>query len=305
MNNYSRRDALKLPLAAGGSLGLILADAAAAAAVTGDAVARLGLDDPSARSRLLAKLRGSVAEQTVYTFCRLHLFLWLNEGNLKPMLSMQNLNATHWRPLSTGNFEGTMYEVGVYTEFDTDNVIESWANPVTGDKREVWDFRSGPQKLEMGANGLITHAAAMLKPKEMRIDVLGETLLSANYSALAFPNPLAADKWPKEAGAPTFYWDSHYLFAASVKDLLNPRLNSAPATVQFQNLVSFHPWLGMGQHAGRTYGRGLGAKLRSLDELPRGARAALQKRTPEIFDLPNWKPVGNDFAEFTRQRKPT
>ena len=50
----------------------------------------------------------------------------------------------------------------------------------------------------------------------------------------------------------------------------------------------------------------LGAKLRSLDDIPKGARAALEKKTPEIFDLKNWgsKPR-NDFAEYMQKRRPT
>jgi hypothetical protein len=74
--------------------------------------------------------------------------------------------------------------------------------------------------------------------------------------------------------------------------------------VQFQNMVSFHPWLGMGQTPGRTWGKGLGTKLRSLDDLPRGARLALEKGTPEIFDLGNWKQPRIDFLEYMQKRRP-
>jgi hypothetical protein len=44
--------------------------------------------------------------------------------------------------------------------------------------------------------------------------------------------------------------------------------------------------------------------LRSLDDLPRGARVALEKRTPEIFDLKSWTKPRIDFAEFMQQRGP-
>ena len=87
-------------------------------------------------------------------------------------------------------------------------------------------------------------------------------------------------------------------FSASVADVADPKLTSVPATVQFQNMVSFHPWLGMGKTPGRTYGKALGTKLRKLDDLPRGARLALEKRTPEIFDLASWTKPRIDFAEY-------
>jgi hypothetical protein len=263
------------------------------------------LEDPASRARIKAKVKGSTAEETVYTFCRLHLYLWLNDGNLLPMLSMQNLTVSSWRPLANGNYAGQVREVGVYTKFDTDELIDVWTNPVTGDRREVWQFIGGPLSVEIGPDGLVTGPEATLKPKDMRIDVLGEMAVVPNHSAFSFPNPLKADAWPKEAGQPTFYWDSMYYHAARVADLLDERQASVPAGVQFQNLVSFHPWLGMGRMPGRTYGRGLGAKLTSLDDIPAGARRAIEQKTPEIFDTANWKAPRVDFVEFTQKRKPT
>ncbi len=299
----SRRDVMKSGVAFGGAMGLLLgADALAA---TNNVAARLKLDDPRSRARVMAKVKGSIAEETTYTFCRLHLYICLNDGNLKPMLSMQNLNATSWKPLPSGNYAGTVREVGAYTKFDTDELVDTWKNPITGDEREVWQFHGGPFSVEIGPDGIVTGPEATLKPKDMRMDVLGDLLIAPNQSSFSFPHPMKEDKWPKEAGGPIFFWDSHYYHAANLADVLNPRVNNARSAVQFQNLVSFHPWLGMGKTPGRTYGKGLGAKLRSLDELPRGARAALETRTPEIFDLKSWTKPRIDFLEYMQQRKPT
>ena len=78
-----------------------------------------------------------------------------------------------------------------------------------------------------------------------------------------------------------------------------PQLSGAPAAIQFQNLVSFQPWVGMGTRPGRTWGRALGAKLRSLDEIPPAARRGLEKHTPMLFDLPNW-PKRDDTEEYKK-----
>jgi hypothetical protein len=313
-SRYSRRDALGAGgiMAAGGFAAAL--GTSAFAATGGRSAARVRaqaqelekqLADPASRARIKAKVKGSIVEQTVYTFCRLHMYLWLNDGNLVPMLSMQNLNAATWKPLPNGNFAGTVREVGIYTRFDTDEPVDTWVNPVTGDKREVWPFFGGPLSVEIGPDGIVTGPEATLKPKDMRIDVLGEFAVLPNQSAFSFPSPLKPDAWPKEAGSPTYYWDSMYYFAARVADILDPKQTSVPAAVQFQNLVSFHPWLGMGRLPGRTYGRGLGAKLTSLDDLPAGARRVLEQRAPEIFDLGSWTKPRIDFLEYTQKRKPT
>ncbi|MEY3137011.1 MAG: hypothetical protein RL580_743 [Pseudomonadota bacterium] len=298
----SRRSMLGASVAIGGSMAASMLSPAVAATPGG--VSALQLEDPKARARLLAKLKGSIAEETVYTFTRLHLYLWLNDGNLKPMLTMQNLAAGSWTPLPNGNYKCLVREVGTYTAFDTDEVVDHWVNPVTGEKREIWQFAGGPLSVEIGPDGIVTGPEATLKPKDMRIDVIAGKVLAPNQSSFSFPNPFKEDKWPKEAGGPTFYWDSHYFFAADLRDIQDPSKSSALSTVQFQNLVSFHPWLGMGKTPGRTWGKGLGTKLRSLDDLPRGARLALEKKTPEIFDLKSWTKPRIDFAEYMTKYGP-
>jgi len=308
--SMTRRDALEAGLALGGGLGLAagLAPSSAEAATQGAGkrgIEALNLEDPKARARLNARIKGSSAEETVYTFCRLHLYLYMNDGNLIPAVSMQNLNVAQWKPLPNGNYAGTVREVGVYTRFDTDEVLEVWENPVTGEKREIWQFVGGPLSVEIGPDGVVTGPEATLKPKSMRPDVIGDMVIMPNGSAFSFPNPFKPDKWPKEAGAPTYFWDSHYYFAARLADVLDPRQTSVPAAVQFQNLVSFHPWFGMGQRPGRTWGKGLGAKIKSLDGVPRAAMQAIEKKTPEILDIKSWTKPRNDFAEYMQQRKPT
>jgi hypothetical protein len=302
----SRRHALEAGVALGSGLGLGAAALAPAAALAAAPPAgKLNLEDPRERARLQAKVKGSIGEETIYTFNRLHLYLYMNDGNLIPMVSMQNLNVATWKPLPNGNFGGKVHEVGVYTKFDTDEVIEVWKNPVTGETREVWQFVGGPLSVEIGPDGIVTGPEATLKPVSMRIDVIGDMVIMPNASAFSFPNPFKPDQWPKEAGGPTYFWDSHYYFAAKLSDVLDPKQTSVPAAVQFQNLVSFHPWIGMGQRPGRTWGKGLGAKIKSVDGIPAGARAALEKKTPEIFDLKSWKAPRNDFAEYMMKRKPS
>lgn len=303
MNNRSvdRRQLLTGALALGGSSALLFDSPSLNASTM--VAEKLNLHDPLSRARTFAKIKGSCANEVVYTFCRLHLYLWLNDGNLQPMLTMQNLNVAQWEALPHGNYRGVVREVGVYTAFDTDEPVKTWVNPVTGDTREVWQFFGGPLHVQIGPNGMETGAEATLKPREMRADVIGERVLLANQSAFSFPNPFKADKWPKAAGGPEFFWDSHYFFSANMADVIDPSVTSAISTVQFQNLVSFHPWLGMGKTPGRTYGKGLGAKLRSLDDLPDAPRRLFEKFTPEIFNIAGWTEPRLDFVEYMQKRK--
>jgi hypothetical protein len=298
MTSISRRDGFAMASAMALALG-----GPAEAATLG----KLDLDDPKERAKLRAKVIGSCVEETVYTFYRLHLYGYMNAGNLIPFTTMNNLNVTKWKPLPNGNYAGTVYESGTYCKFDTDEPLDVWENPVTGEKREVWQFLGGPIKTELGPDGSITDETATVKPKTMRMEAFGGLLFVASGSAFSFPSPFKADTWPKEASGPIHFWDSHAHHAARVVDVLDPKIARAPAFSSFQNLVSFHPWLGLGGKPGRSYGKAYGAKLASLDEIPKAARATLEKKTPEIFDLSLdiWKKPIIDFAEYMAKRKPT
>lgn len=268
---------------------------------------KLNFEDPKERAKIRAKVIGSCVEQSVIMFYRLHLYAYMNDGNLIPLSTMNNLNITKWKPLPNGNYAGTVHESGAYCKFDTDEPLDVFVNPITGEKREVWSFLGGPIKTELGPDGSVTDETATVKPKSHRVESFGGVVFVPAQSAFNFPSPMTPEKWPKESPGKTFFWDSHNHHMARAVDVANPDINSAPSFGSFQNLVSFHPWLGLGGKPGRSYGKAYGCKLSSLDDIPKAARASLEKKTPEIFDLSLdiWKKPIIDFAEYMKQRKPT
>ncbi|MFV8819304.1 DUF1838 family protein [Haliea sp. E17] len=265
---------------------------------------RLDLEDPALRAKVRAKTLGSIEEELVYTFYRLHLYGYLHDGNLVPFFTMNNLNITRWKPLPNGNYLSVGAECGVYCKFDTDEVLDVWENPVTGEKRKVWDFIGGPLKVEIGPDGVITGGVAELSPEVLRMEVMGDKLFVPTAAHMAMPNPFDPKEWPKSSSGTTRYWDSLLVAAAEVSDILDPSLSMAPAFLQFQNLGSWHPWLGLGGHAGRTYGRAYGTKYRTLDDLPSGVLKGIEKRVPEIFDFESWKEPRLDVIDYKKARKP-
>ena len=51
---------------------------------------------------------------------------------------MSNLNIGYWKPLENGNYGATIYEAGIYTKFDSHEVLEEFENPITKKKRKPW-----------------------------------------------------------------------------------------------------------------------------------------------------------------------
>ena len=267
-----------------------------------EAPSELNWDDPAERVRIQSAMKGSSAEETVYSFFRLHLYGYVNTGNLIPFATMSNLNVAKWRTLENGNQAATVFESGVYTKFDSDEVLTEWENPITGEIRRPWRFIGGPLSVEIGPDGVITGEGATLKPERLQVQVVGDTVMVPTASAFSFPNPIDPQRYPVESAGSRFFWDSHYVFFANIKDVLNRNLTSIPSHIQFQNLVSWHPWWGLGEHPGRTWGRAYGAKISGPDAIPSQYRRGLEEQTPEIFDTDNWTEFREDFSEYMAER---
>ena len=144
MSTITRRGALL----GAGSVALTTASPAAHAAL-----GALDLDKPAERARLRAKVVGSATSEMVDTFYRLDLYAYMNGGNLIPLYTMNNLNVRVCEPLGDETYAFTTYESGAYCRFDTDEVIDHWENPITGETREVWPVVGGPLHVRIGADG--------------------------------------------------------------------------------------------------------------------------------------------------------
>ena len=290
--SFTRREALLAGAGTALAGGVLSASAATPA---------LNLEDPAVRARVRAKVSGSAGEEKVYKFYRLHIYAYMHDGNLKPMYTMNNLNVTLCRPLEDNQYAFKVFECGVYCKFDSDEVLESWENPITGEVREPWTFIGGPLNVRLGPDGVETPPEATVHPTALRMEAYGGMVFVPVASHFSYPSPFDPEEWPKESAGPVNYWDSLFVLASKVEDVANPDIDNAPAFCQFQNLVSWGPWIGMGGFEGRSYGRAYGAKLSGPDELPPAARRSLELKAPKIFDVESW----TDYHDYIQEYKDT
>ena len=297
MDYMTRRDLFAAAPAAAG-LGLLPATAFATSHLR-----RPNLADPATRARLRARIIGSCARETVFLFYRLHIYGYSGDGNLIPFFTMNHLNISEWTPLAGNLYESKTFESGVYCKFNSDEPLDEWVNPITGEKRKVWQFYGGPFTVTIGPDGIVTKGAD-LDPTLLPMEEIGAMFYVPTSSSAAFPNAASPEKYPHLSAGKSIFWESHATYAASLEDAYNEKLTNAPAFCTFQNMASWHPWLGMGGRAetksGRTWGRAYGAKIASLDHIPTGARKALESHTPDIFKWKEWKGFRNDMGDYLK-----
>ncbi|NVK56227.1 MAG: DUF1838 family protein [Alteromonadaceae bacterium] len=296
-HHQSRRQALKQL----GSLGVsALALGSASTAMAGPANAagsqqQLDLSTPEKRSAITTKIMGSIGKEEKHTFLRFHIYGYMGE-NVVPFFSMNNYVVQYWTPDSrAGHYQLKHYEVGYYTEFDTDKPITHWKNPVTGKTIELETFILGPVGRVYTPNGIIAPGIA---PQPLRVSVIGDRVYVPTQSIEAFPNMFKPEEWPELSSGDKTYWDSMSTYSAPLADVLDPALKSVKAEIHMQNLTSWQPFLRLGQLKGRSMARAFGQNIAGFHELSPTVRADFEKYTPAIFDTKNWTDMRFDSIDF-------
>lgn len=284
----SRRSAL-LGSAAWGSAGFAALHGSTVRATVADPLP--DFTDPITALRAHVKMVGSLGKATVYSFMRLNIYADLGEGNFVPFFTMNNILVDYWQPKGDDQFEMRKYEVGFYTRYDSQEPLEEFVNPITGQTSAIHHFRLGPVPRLYTPTGVI---AMGYTPKLLPIEVIGDRLFLATQSIESRPDMLDASR--------TSYINSFMTMSASLADIVDPTVLSATVHLQLQNKNRWAPWMGMGDRPGGTVARGFGGKVKSLDALPKPVIEGARRFVPEIFDTANWREFVFEDSEYLKSR---
>jgi len=258
----------------------------------------LDLSDPIQSSMIRTKIMGSIAEEETHSYLRFHIYGFLGENSI-PFFSMNNYVVQKWTPQKPGYYELQHYEVGYFTAFDSDTPIETWENPITGETVELENFILGPITRLYTPEGVI---APGLAPQPLNVSVVGDRIFLPAQTIESFPNMFTPEEWPTLSSGPTLYWDSMYTFSAPLAETLDSKTTTVQTEIHMQNLVSWSPFLEMGQRFGRTMARAYGGDISGFDALDANVRAGFEKYTPEIFETETWKDVRFDSLDYYQKK---
>ena len=234
--------------------------------------------DPAEALRAHVKLVGSLAQQTITSFYRINIYADLNEGNFVPLFTLNNLLIDNWTPKGADSFQMLKYEAGYYTAIDSYEPIKTFKHPLTGKSVPVQNFRLGPVPRGYDKD---KYTVMGYNPNPLPLEVIGDRVFLATQSIESRPSFTDPKK--------TQYTNSFMTYSATLADMQNPELASAPVHAQLQNKNEWPQWMEMGDQPGGTVARGFGTKVSGLDDLPPGALEQFGKQTPEILDIENWK----------------
>jgi hypothetical protein len=230
-----------------------------------------GLDDPDRLLTAFMRLAGSLDER---------LIIWWMDGlrygivdaRAKLLFGMQVGMFHRFFRQPDGSYKLAMFELTYYTDLETGELLEEFSNPYTGDTDRVSHVRLGPEIRHQTVHGLADPENPMVHDYHSQ---LGPALIRGDdvwiptdvEATIRFPNPKA----------PEIRLNHYTTVHGQLSAALNPDLVSAPATLAFQNILKWEPFMRMGDRPGHMMSRAAGRKLESMDELP-PAYLAMAKR---------------------------
>ena len=243
---------------------------------------------PQARALDLASAQGSV-EAMVKLRCSLdpaqEEILWWSgtvfaqqpEKKTVPLLGFEGYNICRAQKQEDGTWRLYTRELTFYRDLATGKIIDSWDNPLTGQRNEVVHVANDPVNTVLNPPG---------RPMKLDWVEAGDQLMLTLNIPLAYPNPLSPAEFPAESSGPMYLGSEHFMFFAPRAAMDDPALKTVPVSYGWTRLGPWLPWMKLGTTPGQLLYVAQGNKRASVDELPQDIQQLVRSKYPEYAHAP-------------------
>jgi hypothetical protein len=288
-----------------------------------------GLDFGLPRDNVYAfgKLWGTYADEPVYSCFHGTMFASIEGRRLLPLFGYMGSGIMQVKELPSGHVKLRGKETGYFTDLASGQILDSWDNPFTGKRVEVFNFFNDRVRGELGFDmpvfsfGDAADAPTVMNEGTARNEdgrtpfvlpwqVYGdETLLEWDYTH-CYTNPVDPTRYPEASTGARINPSEHFTFFTSLRELEDRSCPSAHFRAGFTRLSPFWPWMKMGKSgvSGVLFGRCFSRKcVRGLDDMPRVLRERVEREAPAYLEAPtDWddgKPMGT-WEAYARTMPP-
>lgn len=194
-----------------------------------------------------------------------------------PLMGFEGYNICRAEKQADGVWRLVTRELTFYRDLKTGKIIDSWDNPLSGERNDVVQVANDPVNTVLNPPG---------RPFHMPWVEAGDQVMLTLNIPLAYPNPLQPDAFPAESSGPTYMGSEHFMFFAPRADLENPALKSVPVTYGWTRIGPWLPWMKLGMRPGNLLYIAQGNKRASVGELPADVQELVRSRYPEYAHAP-------------------
>ena len=275
----------------------------------------LNFDDPCDNLYAFAKLWSTLADEPVLSSFHGTMFAHLPDRRSVALFGYAGTGLFQSRILDNGHVQLRGKETGVFTDLASGDVIDSWANPFTGETVEVYHFLNDRvrgllttemPRFELGdgdeptlMNDTVGASGGKTVPFILPWEVYGDRVHLAWDYCHGYTNPVRRDRWPQASTGDFINPSEHFYFTTSLAELEDSACPSARFTAGFCRLSPWWPWMLMGSSGieGVLFGRMVSVKAAgSPDDVPRKIYDYIASHYPRFLEAPeDWDegtPIG-------------
>lgn len=293
----------------------IVAPSLLPAVASGSAAPLVLANDPAAHLRVFRKLTGSEVDGEMTMLYYSGTTFGVDEqARTTALYGMHGLSPSRsWRQ-PDGSVRFAAMEIGVFTDLATGEVLDTWLNPYTNERVDVWHLRNGPinyainpaADLDTAGWKLLRKADPTARGFRLPISIVGDDLILSVDAQATRRSPLLPEEWPRESSGAQLVYSEHNTFHARAADVLDPGIGSPAVVAAWHSLKPWRPWMLMGQSPGRIYNHLVARKVTTLDAVPMPVRAHVERHFPAFLKAPDgWTgEYVDDWTHFKAARKP-
>jgi hypothetical protein len=230
--------------------------------------------------RRFIRMRGALDDRLVIGFLS-GRYNGLVDGVLTPLFGVYSATFSRYRPKGDG-YEVVSFEQAYFTDLLTRQVLDRWKNPYTGDMVEPPVTSLPPAKFFIGPDLRLRSDRAPTPGVRLDLATWGPEIIG---DEIVFVEQVYASR-AAEGGAPPFAYDENTTLRAQLADVDHGDLGRVPCQTSFDAVVSWRPWLKMGNRPGSMTAFGYGRYGASIESLPRPWLEATARLRPELLTHP-------------------
>lgn len=185
-------------------------------------------------------------------------------------------------PVRGEGYRSVSREIMIHLDPETNEIVDSWTNPWTGEEVEVLHVANDPVNMRQPAFPMDEDG---IPTATFRGTFINGKVITGGEAPLFYTNPLAGDYQEYVGG--TYHAMEMTNFYMSEEDLLDldtPTIKEQ--TLSWSRTSKWLPWMKMGDRPGMLLATTVGRRMGSVEELPEPIRSVLKERYPLYMTPP-------------------
>ena len=280
----SRRDLLKQVTAGSLATAALSLQSTPTLAQGGAGRRRIPFDptDVEQSSWAFLKMVGSQGDETVRRWFTGKLYAFFPGEPIRELFYSDGFYLGQFKKLEDGVHYSNLYEITFKRDLETGKLLETWDNPFTGRKDTVIDSVGGPQERIYNKWGFDRpdRARTAETPRLLPWTIIYDTAWFTWDAFLRFKNPLQPDAFPEMSSGEYLNLLNLTNYYGQLSLIEDPDVLNMPATLFWNAVTEWQPWMRMGQRPGCLVYKSVGVKLDSFQDLPKEVFEAGEARYP-------------------------